>query len=111
MKSKKDNERKAQLYHEFRKNDMIRKNLEESLNDKVSEKSAMNKKLENIKNEEIRKSIEEEVSTLEEQIKKLEAKKKEFTDKETDLVEKIGLLELRKQMEEKNMKSKIIDVE
>ena len=110
MKNKRDNEKKAQLYHEFRKNDMIRKNLEESLNEKVSEKDEMNKKLENVKNKEMRESLESEVLTLEEQIKKLEEKKTEFTNKETELVEKIGLYELKKQMEEKNMKSKIMDV-
>lgn len=110
MKNKRDNEKKAQLYHEFRKNDMIRKNLEESLNDKMSEKAEMNKKLENVKSQEMRQSLESEVLTIEEQIKKLEEKKTEFTNKETELVEKIGLYELRKQMEEKNMSSKILDV-
>ena len=110
MKNKRDNEKKAQLYHEFRKNDMVRKNLEESLNDKMSEKAEMNKKLENVKSKEIKESLESEVLTLEEQIKKLEEKKTEFTNKEAELVEKIGLHELRKQMEEKNMSSKILDV-
>jgi DNA repair exonuclease SbcCD ATPase subunit len=110
MKNKRDNEKKAQLYHEFRKNDMVRKNLEESLNEKVSEKEEMNKKLENVKSREMKKTIESEVLTLEEQIKKLEEKKTEFTNKEAELVEKIGLFELKKQMEEKNMGSKILDV-
>jgi len=103
MKNKKDNEKKAQLYHEFRKNDMIRKNLEESLNDKVSEKNEINKKLENIKNKEMKENAEKEILTLEEQIKKLEEKQKEFSQKESELVEKIGLLDLKKKMDEKNL--------
>jgi hypothetical protein len=48
MKSKNENQKKAQLYHEYRKNDMIKKNLEESLSDKVLEKDEMKKKLDNI---------------------------------------------------------------
>lgn len=104
MKSKKENEKKAQLYHEFRKNDMIRKNLEDSLNDKQTEKEEIMKKLENTPNEETRKSVANEILTLEEQIKKLESKKQEYLEKETELSEKIGVYELQRKMEEMKMK-------
>jgi DNA repair exonuclease SbcCD ATPase subunit len=104
MKSKRENEKKAQLYHEFRKNDMIRKNLEDSLNDKQTEKEEIMKKLENISNDEIKKSVANEISTLDEQIKKLESKKQEYVEKETELSEKIGLYELQRKMDEMKMK-------
>jgi hypothetical protein len=104
MKNKKENEKKAQLYHEFRKNDMIRKNLEDSLTDKVSEKEEIAKKLEGISNEETRLSVSNELLILEEQIQKLENKKKEYLDKEAELSEKIGLYELQKQMEQMKFK-------
>ena len=104
MKNKKENEKKAQLYHEFRKNDMIRKNLEDSLTDKVSEKEEIAKKLEGISNEQTRLSVSNELLILEEQIQKLENKKKEYLDKEAELSEKIGLYELQKQMEQMKFK-------
>jgi predicted nuclease with TOPRIM domain len=62
------------------------------------------KKLENISNDEIKKSVANEISTLDEQIKKLESKKQEYVEKETELSEKIGLYELQKQMDEMKMK-------
>ena len=103
IKSKKENEKKAQLYHEFRKNDMIRKNLEETLNSKVTEKDEMSKNISSIKNDEMKKFAEKEILTLEEQIKKLEAKKLEYTDKEKEISEKIGLYELQNKMKGINL--------
>jgi hypothetical protein len=100
MKNKKENEKKAQLYHEFRKNDMIRKNLEDSLTYKVAEKEEITKKLETIINEETRKTYANEILTLEQQINKLESKKKEYIEKEAEISEKIGLYELQRKMEE-----------
>jgi len=104
MKSKKENEKKAQLYHEFRKNDMIRKNLEDSLNDKVTEKEEISKKLETISNDDTRKSVVNDILLLDQQIKKLEEKKQEYTDKEAEISEKIGLYELQRKMEEMKFK-------
>ena len=62
------------------------------------------KKLENTSNDEIKKSVASEISTLDEQIKKLESKKQEYVEKETELSEKIGLYELQRKMDEMKMK-------
>jgi len=100
MKKKKENEKKAQLYHEYRKYELINKNLQDSLTNKQTEKDAINKKLENITNDEMKKSVEEEILTLEKQIEKLENKKKEISQKETELSEQIGLNELQQKLQQ-----------
>jgi chromosome segregation ATPase len=102
MKKKKENEKKAQLYHEYRKFELINKNLDDSLNNKLSEKEEMKKKLENTKTEDSKKTVEQEILELESQIEKLENKKKEISEKESELSEKIGLQELQKKLQMKN---------
>ena len=104
MKSKKENEKKAQLYHEFRKNDMIRKNLEDSLTEKASEVEEITKQLKLNNNDATKKSMVDELATIEQQIQKLESKRQEYVAKEAEISEKIGLYELQRKMEEMKFK-------
>jgi len=104
MKSKKENEKKAQLYHEFRKNDMIRKNLEDSLTEKASEMEEITKQLKANNNDAMKKNMVDEIATIEQQIKKLEDKRQEYVAKEAEISEKIGLYELQRKMEEAKFK-------
>ena len=102
IKKKKENEQKAKLYHEYRKYELINKNLQENLDTKSKDKEDMIKKLENTKSEDGKKSLEEEIKLLELQIEKLEHKKKEIDEKENVLTDQIGLHELKKKLEMRN---------
>jgi hypothetical protein len=75
MKEKKRNEQKAKIYHEFRKNEEIKKNLEEMISMRKSETSVSNDK----SNE-----------TLDEQIRKLEEKMKEYDSKNQELTKELN---------------------
>lgn len=89
MKKKKENEQKAKLYNEFRKNEMIRKNLEELISSKKKENEDNSNELSNMNNE-MKNSMEVKITTIEEQIKKLEEKMNEYKLKEKELADKIG---------------------
>ena len=102
MKKKKENEQKAQMFHEYRKYELINKNLQESLNNKLIEKEEISKNIENISNKDLKISVQQKLSELEQQIIKLENKKKEISDKESELSEKIGLNELQKKLQNNN---------
>lgn len=92
MKKKKENEQKAKLYHEFRKNELIRKNLEDLIHNKKQETEEKNKLLLNIKNETTKDSMVSQLADLDEQIKTLETKFKEYEVKEKELASKLDLV-------------------
>jgi hypothetical protein len=98
MKKKKENEQKAQMFHEYRKYELINKNLQESLNNKIAEKEEIKKKIVNT-NTDVKTNVQEKLLELEQQIEKLENKKKEISEKESELSEKIGLNELQKKLQ------------
>jgi hypothetical protein len=102
MKKKKENEQKAQMFHEYRKYELINKNLQDSLNNKIAEKEDISKTMLNISNNETKLSVQKKLTELEQQIEKLENKKKEITEKESELSEKIGLNELQKKLQNNN---------
>lgn len=81
MKQQLKSQEKAKLLHEQRKNEMIKKNLEENISQRKSNKVEMEKKLKKEKDTTKVSSIKNTLSTIEEQIKKLEDKKKEVSDK------------------------------
>jgi len=88
MKKKNENEHKAKLYHEYRKNETVKKNIEDLISNKKKENMENKKKLENqSENKDV--SIENKVSTIDEQIKKLEEKMKEYESKEIELANQI----------------------
>jgi hypothetical protein len=88
MKKKQENEQKAKLYHEYRKNETIKKNIEDLINNKKKENIENTMKLES-QTENKDKSIENKVLTINDQIKKLEEKMKEYEEKEKELALKI----------------------
>ena len=107
MKKKKENEHKAKLYHEYRKNETIKKNIEDLINNKKKEHETSKKLLEKSTDE----SAEKKVSTLDEQIKKLEDKMKEYEEKEKELALKIDPKLLAQKYGNKNeTENKTLDV-
>lgn len=81
MKKKKENEQKAKLYQEYRKSELIKKNIEELLDNKKKEKD----ELINDTND-----TNDSVLSLDEQIKKLEDKLKEHSQKADEYMEQVG---------------------
>lgn len=109
MKGKKENEKKAQMFHEYRKYELINKNLEDSLSNKSIEKDELKKKLEDSNNEN-KLSYQEKLLELENQIQKLESKKKEISEKEAELAEKVGINELQNRYSSLNKETKEIKI-
>lgn len=91
MKKKKENEQKAKLYHEFRKNEEIKKNLEDMIHNKKAENEKNSKNLEKMKNQDMRLSIEKEISDIDKLITKLEEKMVEYSNKGKELSDQIGM--------------------
>ena len=110
MKGKKENEKKAQMFHEYRKYELINKNLQESLSSKVTEKDTIAKELENTTSNENKLSYQEKLLELENQIQKLESKKKEISEKEAELAEKVGINELQNRYSSLNKETKEIKI-
>lgn len=90
MKEKKNNEKKAQIYNEMVKNETIRKNIEDMIKSKQEEQQSS----ETVNTDEIQ-----------EQIRKLEEKKKEYQNKEKQILEKMEQLGMatKRQVPEKSM--------
>ena len=79
MKKKKENEQKAKLYQEYRKNELIKKNIEDLLDNKKKEKDDV-----------LINNTNDDTLSLEEQIKKLEDKLKEYSLKAEEFMEQVG---------------------
>jgi hypothetical protein len=91
MKQYMENQEKAKIYHEFRKNDMIKKSLEENLVAKTSNLDETKSRIENAVTDAEKRSIEETIETMEEQIQKLEIQKKEIDEIDKNLSDKLKL--------------------
>jgi hypothetical protein len=78
MKGYMENQEKAKIYHEQRKNEMVRQNILDNLANRHDNLRDTKKKLKNAKTDEERKGLEQSVASIEEQIKKMEDKKKEL---------------------------------
>jgi DNA repair exonuclease SbcCD ATPase subunit len=88
MKSYMENQEKAKVYHEQRKQEMVRQNIMENLQTRQETLTDLNKKLTKAKKHE--KS--EEVSMLEQNMKSIEEQIKKMEEKKTDLDEQIETL-------------------
>ena len=77
MKKKKENEQKAKLYNEYRKNEDIKKDIEDLLDNKKKELTEATEISSNILN-------------VDEQIKNLEDKLKEYNQKTEEYLQQLG---------------------
>lgn len=96
MKKYQENQEKAKLYHEFRKNQLVQKSLEENLDNRRKNIDETNELINDTVDKVEKNKLKEKRETIEEQITKLEEKKKEL-DEQTKLLEdklKIGKLSL-----------------
>jgi len=92
MKKYEENQVKAKLYHEFRKNQMVKQSLEENLENRIKSIEETNTELVNVTDKTERRKLKDKKITLEEQLHKLEEKKKEIEEqtKELELRLKLG---------------------
>jgi hypothetical protein len=91
MKKYMENQEKAKLFHEYRKNDLIKKNIEENLQLKKSNQNETETLLENATNKEEKTKIKKSLTAIKEQIEKLETRKKEIESLELQFKDKLKL--------------------
>jgi len=85
MKSYVDNQEKAKLFHEQRKNDMVRKNIVDNMELHTKNMNELKDTLDSVSDNE-KKDIEKRLKTMEDNISTMEKKKK-------DIEEQLSLLE------------------
>ena len=86
MKSYMDNQEKAKVFHEQRKNEMIRENLVNNMTNQKDTIKDLQKQMENADMSE-QKSLEETIASIEDKINKMEDKKKHI-DGQLELIKK-----------------------
>jgi len=91
MKKYMENQEKSKIFHEYRKNDLIKKNIEENLELKKKNHTEVNETLNKTENKEERKQIKTSMNAIKEQIEKLEIKQKEVEQLEVQYKEKLKL--------------------
>ena len=91
MKKYEENQQKAKLYHEFRKNQMIKQSLDENLENRMKSIDETNAELESVTDKAARRILKDKKNILEEQIQKLEERKKEIEEQSKELEVKLKL--------------------
>jgi len=91
MKAYLENQEKAKLFHEHRKNEMIRENIVSNLSIKKENLDEVKTKFEESELPEDKLKLEDTILSIENQIKTMEDKKKELDTQITDLNDKIKL--------------------
>lgn len=85
MKGHKDNQEKAKIFHEMRKNEKMAENINDNIKNKEESKEEVLKMLSKAKTEEEMNTLTKSLESIDEQIKKMELKKKEYSDAEANL--------------------------
>jgi len=85
MKGHKENQEKAKIFHELRKNEKMIDNMNENLEQKYKNKEELTKKLSKAKTEGEMKTLTNSLDHLNEQLKEMEAKMKECKENEAEL--------------------------
>ena len=90
MKGYLENQEKAKIYHEQRKNEMVRQNIMENLQTRFDTIKDLKKKANKATNTVETESIEKNIDEIENQIKKMEEKKVEIDAQIDNLSNQIG---------------------
>lgn len=78
MKSYMENQEKAKIYHEQRKNEMVKNNILDNINTRQQNLDEINKKMKKTNNLDEKESLQKNVDEIENQIMKMEEKKNEL---------------------------------
>jgi hypothetical protein len=91
MKKYTENQEKANVYHEYRKNQLVMKGISENLQTRLENKNETIDLLKKSSSKEERTQLKERLALIEDQIDKMEEKKKEISEKEKKLSEVLKL--------------------
>jgi len=94
MKKYMENQEKAKLYHEFRKNQLVKQSIEENLQNRMASIEETNNQLKEITDKDERRKLKDKKESIEEQIRKLEEKKLDIEEQTKNLENKLKLGEL-----------------
>lgn len=89
MKSYLENQEKAKVYHEQRKNEMVRKNILENMTSKEENLQELKTELDKAQSSQEKETLEVKMKKVEEQIKKMESKKKELDEQIDNTAEEL----------------------
>jgi len=89
MKKYLENQEKAKVYHEYRKNQLVTKGLEENLENRRKNFDEVEEELKNTTDKAERRKIKDKRESLEEQIKKLEERKNDIEEQTKNLETKL----------------------
>ncbi len=78
MKSYMENQEKAKIYHEQRKNEMVRENLLDNINTRHQNLNEIKKKIKKSKNQDEKNLLQTNIDEIEKQIAKMEEKKSDL---------------------------------
>jgi hypothetical protein len=94
MKKYVENQEKAKLFHEYRKNEMMSQSIIENLDNKQTSLEETKKLLDECNNKEDRLNLKERLLTLEEQIEEMTRKRDEVDEQTKLLADKLKLGQL-----------------
>lgn len=91
MKKYMENQEKAKIYHEYRKNNLVKKNLDDNLQLKKKNEEDTKTSFENEENKKTKIKLKSKLESIEDNIKKMEDKIKGVQEQEKTLIEKLKL--------------------
>jgi len=94
MKKYMENQEKAKLYHEFRKNQLVKQSLEENLQNRLASIEETNNQLKDVTDKDERRKLKDKKESIEDQIRKLEEKKSDIEEQTKNLENKLKLGQL-----------------
>ena len=91
MKKYNENQDKAKVYHEYRKNQMVVKNIDDNLKNREDLLEQTKIELDNCTDKKERQSIKDKLVAIDEQISKMVDRKKEIQERETELAKSLNM--------------------
>ena len=91
MKKYNENQDKAKVYHEYRKNQMIAKNIDENLKSREELLEQTKNELDKCSDKKERKSIKDKLAVIDEQINKMLERKNEIIERDRELSKSLNL--------------------
>ena len=85
MKKYNENQDKAKIYHEFRKNQLVVKNIDDNLKNRENLLEETKIEFDNCENKTDKQTIKEKLSSIDDQINKMLERKKELQERENEL--------------------------
>jgi len=89
MKKYMENQEKAKIYHEYRKNQMVKQSLEENLENRRKNMDETLEQLKDVTDKDEKTQLKSKKEAIEEQIQKLEERKKEIEEQTQTLEDKL----------------------